>query len=229
MLTLLPTEVKGEHQKYLKELVPAIYRSETIEEIFGHLNLLWNFLSFSLLQHIIRVYGDKELNRQIEEYSTSVQAFSEETSLHAFLSVQPKRRYLRAPADLKCHLKEVMFKHKTLTMDSPMSEVDSYRQQLACEYSLPDFAVFLEQIKPGSLSTVWLVPAFAAATMKEFLQRKQFDFLQKHSIIQMKIDGRTVYPSGEYCLLVNSMQFFSVIISITLSNSSDVCSSFAPA
>ena len=200
-ITLLPTAVKGEYQKYLKELVPEIYRSETIEEIFGYLNLLWNYLSFGLLRHIIQVYGDGELKQQIEEYSTAVQTFREETSLHAFLSAQPKRRYLRVPADLKCHLKEVMFKHKNLTIDSSLSEVESYRQQLACEYSLPDFVVILEQIEPGSLSTVWLVPASVAATMKECVQRKRFNFLQEHKIIQMEIDGKTVYPSGEFFVL----------------------------
>ena len=196
-ITLLPTSVKGEYQKYLKELLPEIYRSESIEEIFGHLNLLWNYLHFGLLQHIIEIYGDEGLKQQMKEYSAAVETFRGETPLHVFLSAQPKRQYCEVPAGLKRRLKEVMFKHKNFTLNSSLSEVELYRQQLACEFSLPDFAIILEQIKPGSLSTLWLVPASVAATMKECLLSKHSVFLQEHKIIQLTIDGTTVYPSGE--------------------------------
>ena len=197
-ITLLPSLVKEELQKYLKEMLPDLYRAETIEAIFGCLNLLWNYLNFGLLQHIIKVYGDGELKQQMEEYTTAVEIFREETPLHLFLSVQPKRRHLEVPGSLRSNLKEVMFKHNNFTFDSLLSEVESYRQKLACEFSLPDFAIILEQIERGSVSTVWLVPPSVSAKMKEHVQRKHFAFLQEHKIIQMKIDGTIVYPSGEF-------------------------------
>ena len=196
-ITLLPSSVKEEYQKCLEEILPKINQAETIEAIFGYLNLLWNYLDFGLLQHVIQVYGDEELKKKMEEYNTAVKIFRDETPLDLFLRAQPKRQYREVPDGLKCNLKKVMFKHNNFTLNSFLSEVESYRQQLACEFSLPVFAVILEQIETGSVSTVWLVPPSVAAKMKEQMQSKHVDFLQKHNIIQMTIDGTIVYPSGE--------------------------------
>ena len=198
-ITLLPNSVKEECQKYLKELLPDIYHSESIEEIFLNLNFLWNYLSFGLLKHIIQMYGGDKLKQQIEEYSTAVDAFRMETSLHVFLSVQPKHQYREVPTGLKRHLKEViiLFEHENFTMNSSLSEVELHRQQLSCEFSLPDFAIILKEIKQGSLSTVWLVPVSVAATIKENLQSKHLDFLQEHEIIQLTMDGEKIFPFGE--------------------------------
>ena len=186
---------KAEHQKYLEKYCSQIYQAKSVEEVFGWLNLgVWGYLNFGLLQYIVEVYEEDELIQSMEEYVAAVGAFRKETVLHDFMEAQPKGERLEIPSDLERDLKKVMFEHRDLTPTSTLEKVEIYRQDLARLYSLPDFVFILAKIEPGSVTTVWLVAPSIANTLKH---GRMTTFLQQHSIHEMKIDGTTIYRSGD--------------------------------
>ena len=195
-ITILPPAVSLEHQQKLKEIIPCIYNAKTIEEIFGFLNLLvWNYLNYGLLEHIIDVYGDDNIKQTMQEYASSVELFRKETPLRVFLSAQPGGKCPDIPTSLRNNLTKVMFKHGDLITESTLDEIEQYRQKLACEYSLPDFVMILVEIREGSVVTVWLMPQTVAAILKDRIP-KSTKFLYEHHILLFKIEDITIY-SGE--------------------------------
>ena len=199
-LTLLPTRMQDreENLKRIQKYRSEIYHAETIEEIFGLLNLcVWNYMNYYLLQYIIQVYGNREINKTMEVYVTAVEEFKSETTLRVFLNIQSSKRCPKIPDSLRDELKEVMFEHQTLTLDSSLADVDRFRQEITDEYFLLEFVVILAGIKKGSVTTLWLVPPAVATAIMERLKQGNTDFLLKHEITELRIDGITIYPLSQ--------------------------------
>ena len=202
-LTLLPMRMQDreEHLKYIEKYRLDIYRAETVNEIFGLLNLrIWNYLNYHLLQHILHVYGDEEIKKVMRVYATAVEEFKSETTLRVFLNIQSIKRCPNIPSNFRQDLKEIMFEHPALTVDSSLADIDKFRHEFTDEYSLLDFGVILAEIKTGCIVTMWLVPPAVATIIMESVQQGNIDFLLNHEITELKIDGLTIYPPSELTL-----------------------------
>ena len=199
-ITLLPLQMENrEEQQYnIETHFPKINKAESIEAIFNLLNLrIWNYISYQLLQHILHLYGDDEANGMMKQYVVALEMFKRTTTLQEFLSVQSKRRCPEIPDALRQEMTIVIFIHKKLTLESSLYDIDQFRLELAEWYSLPEFAVITAGIKPGSVTTVWLMTLPAVSVIQERIQRGDIQFLLKHDIAELRIDGRTFYPLSE--------------------------------
>ena len=197
-------ENREEQKQNIEKHLSAITDAGSIEKIFLLLNLhVWTYLNYQLLQHILRAYGDDETNRMMQDYVEEVKTFKATTTLRMFWSVQPERKCPEDVQDtLKQQLKEVVFTHHKLTLDSTLAEVDSFRRDLAQHYSLPEFTIILVRIKSGCVTTVWLMLQSAVTVMEERIQGGDVYFLHKHGITKMQVDGRAVYCAGVLTLLL---------------------------
>ena len=206
-LTLLPTlmENREEQLHNIKEHVSAITKADSVEEIFNLLNLcVWSYLNYHLLQHILRVYGDDETNRMMQHYVTTVEEFKATTTLSMFRSVQPEKKCPDVEDALKRQLKEVIFTHRKLTLNSTLADVERFRRDFAIHYALPEFTMILVSIKSGCVTTVWLMSPSAVTVMEERIQGGDVRFLLKQEITKVQIDGRQVYYAGMLTLLISS-------------------------
>ena len=199
-ITLLPTltSVKREQQQYLQDHLTYIYKAESIDEIFGYLNLqVWNYLNFGLLECIVAKYGDPTTKEMMEEYRASVQSFRKDTLLHVFLEAQPGGKCPEISPILKKNLQDVKFKHHSLSSHSSLEDVECIRLKLACELALPEFAVVLKRIELGCISLVWTLPASLTAVLKGKLENESFQkFIQWADIVEIAFAGTKIYPSG---------------------------------
>ena len=199
-ITLFPSSMKNQEEQrlYIGKHLSEINNAQSIEELFSLLNLyVWDYLSYQLLQCIVRDYGDDGINRMMQQYVIALDEFKKETTLQDFLSVQAKKRCPQISDTLREELKEVNFKHCRLTLESSLYDIDQFRLELAECFSLPDFAVITAGIKPGCVTTVWLMSLPAVSVIQERIQRGDIEFLLKHDIVELRIDGRTFYPLSE--------------------------------
>ena len=60
-LTLLPLKLRKEYKKAIQELLPSLPSKEGIDKFFVHLNPLFSFLDYGLLEYIIKEYGSDTL------------------------------------------------------------------------------------------------------------------------------------------------------------------------
>ena len=204
-ITLLPSSVKREQQHNLQHHLKYIYKADSIDEIFGCLNLhVWDYLNFGLLECIAARYGDPATKKMMEDYKASVQSFRKSTTLRVFLEAQPERTCPEISPDLKKGLQEVKIQYQSLSSDSSLEEVECIRLKLARELALPDFAVELKRIIIGSISIVWALPSSLTAILKEKVEKESFQFIQWADVVEVAIAGTNIYPSGKRCILCKS-------------------------
>ena len=145
-ILLLPAALKEEHQQFLKDNLPQLYRAESIPEIFGLLGLYWNYLNYGLLQHIIQTYGTDDTKELMKCYIKDVKSFQQETTLAMFWDANPKQRCQTA---LRGDIVVALTSHAKLTSSSSLKPVDELRQKFACTILLSEFAIVLKEILPG--------------------------------------------------------------------------------
>ena len=88
-LTLLPIRLRSEYQKIILEMLPTLQQQESISDIFLHLNPLFNFIDYHLLEHIIRLYGSHGLKRRMESYAYEVGSFMKQTNVQQLVAYWP--------------------------------------------------------------------------------------------------------------------------------------------
>ena len=195
----LPEAVRSEVKLNLMEQLPFIYDAKSIDAIFGILNLsIWSYLNFGLLQHIVKVYGDDELQQRMLKYTASVESFRKQTILAVFWKASPAtRKCPKIPTELRESLTQIIFKHGNLDpTTTTLNDIEIHRQDLAQEYSFPDFTIILAHIEKGCVATIWLVPPSLAAKLADEIQRGNVTFLEQHNILELKIQESTVYCPG---------------------------------
>ena len=195
----LPEPAKSELEPTLMEKRDFICDAKSIDAIFFIFNLsIWSYLSFGLLQHIVKVYGDDKLQQRMLKYTTSVEAFRKQTTLKVFWEASPAPgKCPEIPTNFRESLKPITFKHGNLDPTATtLNDIERYRQDLAREYSFPDFIIILADIEKGCVATTWLVPPSLAAKLADEIKRGNVSFLEQHSILDLIIQDSTVYHSG---------------------------------
>ena len=76
--------------------------------------------------------------------------------------------------------------------DMTMSYVDTLWKALIKEFNLPPLTVIIKKIVSGSLIITWLVPQ-QVSTVIAASYSKALRFYQQHNIIQVRLDGHTLY------------------------------------
>ena len=177
-VTLLPLSLKESHSNFIKENIPVFTSAKSIDELFYHFNLYWDYLNYTLLQHIVEMYGDEETKGMMQEYVADVTAFRKETLLYVFWKVCPPK-YMGTPSGLKALLST----HKQFAPHSTLEEVEKFRCEFAENYSLPKFVLILRQIEKGSVIITWFLPA-----MFKLHERVKGGgaFLEKHHIDSLR-------------------------------------------
>ena len=63
-ITRLPAHIKDQHFHFIKENLSEIKESKCAEDIFLSLHLYWNFLNYTLLEHIVNEFGNNDTKLQ---------------------------------------------------------------------------------------------------------------------------------------------------------------------
>ena len=60
-----------------------------VDELFLHLNPLFSFVDYDLLQHIIRQFGNNMLNKDMSQYHDDMQVFMKQTTIKDLINILP--------------------------------------------------------------------------------------------------------------------------------------------
>ena len=81
---------------------------------------------------------------------------------------------------------------KTKLSDMTMSYVDTLWKSLIKKFNLPPLTVIIKKIVGGSLIITWLVPPQVSFVIAASYS-KALGFYQQHNIVQVQLDGHTLY------------------------------------
>lgn len=191
-LTILPPELEEEHEQFLEEKAPQ-FCDTTLGVIFCRLNRYWNYLNYSLLEHVVKEYGGEGLKQEMQGYVTDVQLFQKMTTLHVFKQIYKKHLRDEIPKDFRKIISEHHENWSNLTLD----KVEEFRQKLVSNYKLPEFALVCLKVASGSVVIVWLIPSSFVATLKDDVRKSKKEILEEADVLKLMRDGDLVYEAPE--------------------------------
>ena len=189
VLTQIPASMKDEKItiRYFKENIRVFNQSSSIDEIFCHLNLYWDFLNYGLLEHIIDRLENDEFKQEMEKYKHELTAFRKATTLRAFSGVMCHKS-----TKVPCDLRKPVTKHDKSWMDHTLEEVEQFREKFSVKFSLSKFSLILIQIEKGSVLITWWLPTAIVPHLVDQLQdpsQNAQQFWEEFEIQGLMLDG----------------------------------------
>lgn len=205
LLTQIPASMKDEKitVRYFRENIRVFNQSSSIDEIFCHLNLYWDFLNYGLLEHIIDRLEDDEFKQEMEKYKHKLAAFRYTTTLREFSSVM-----YRKSTKVPCDLRKLVTKHDKSWMDRTLEEVEQFREKFSVKFSLSKFSLILIQIEKGSVLITWWLPTAVVPHLVDQLQdpsQNAQQLWEEYEVLGLTFDGHQFHPqAGSFVSPVNN-------------------------
>ena len=184
----LPPTLKKEHKAFIKEAKADIKEAESVDDVFYVVGCC-NYLNYSLLKHLIDLYGSDEMKEEMADYAMKIKAFRRETRLHIFSEVCDDKR---EKDDGSFSL--VVSKHRIDWATATLEDVENFRIDVCSELSLYSFSLVLSVVVQGCVEVTWLVPH----SLVSYIQGKikpSSPSMMKHRVTTLAIDGFIAYHS----------------------------------
>ena len=143
---------------FFRDHLPSLSSVSTIDQIITIINenRYWNHFNYQLLEAVIRKFGNKSMQTQLEEYIDSVVTFENTVSLSEYTQSLPK--------DLSIPNKHDFTPVKTtLTSENnwdsfTMAETRALQTKMCGELNLRGHSLLFQTAEEGSVVITWLVP-----------------------------------------------------------------------
>ena len=152
------TEIRAvdQHKVFLEEKHKSLRQCEDHWELFGLLNLYWNYLSPDLLDQLLEELIQEEssfeaIGKEMEKYKTDLHKFRQRTTVMLFCQADTSTECDPPPG-----FRKIVIKHDwpdTVTLE----DVEKFRRQYAQTYNLLSCTIILYSIRPGSFTVTWFV------------------------------------------------------------------------
>ncbi len=181
LLSNLPIRNKKQHKGFLEALWPQIANA-TVNDVWFKLKMHWDFLNYTLLEHLVNTFGDKALQKSMEDYKKKLDNFRRKTRLCVFAEYSKELREDEALLKLKVKLN---MKWEECTLQ----DLEKWKVNITQKLLLPDYTLMLEYFGPGCISVTWTVPClFVTLLMETMTTTDTKAFREEFGIISMTID-----------------------------------------
>ena len=191
-ITRLPASIKYQHITFIRENLTDIKESESMEDIFLLLNLYWDFLNYTLLEHIVNNFGSNDTKAAMANYVTELVAFRKATNLSDFISHWPCTG--KVPPDMS----RLVVKMEKDWSNCTLEDVEQFRRTLTQKLLLPSFAVLLRDAEQGCISLTWLIPSSIVKLLSKDIHNTKLDWFREHHLERLAIDGQDLYSSATF-------------------------------
>ena len=181
--------IKKEHKKLFVKAKTEVKEAESIDDILFVVGDHCNYLSYSLLSHLIDLYGNDELKKEMGDYSKRMAVFRHETRLAIFFEVCDDK-----PEKDDSKYSTMITKHQVDWATATLEDVENIRKEFCCELSLYDYSLNLQQVARGCVEITWLVPRSLVAYIQQSIKPSS-PSMMKHHVSTLTIDGFIAYDS----------------------------------
>ena len=190
-LTSLDVFQQQEHQDFIKDHLTNIEKLTSLNNLWARLGIYWNFLNFDLLEHLVNGFGSKDLKQKMGSYNRNLQSFRKATRVCDFIDCWPSRVEPPPGKELKEFVTKVGYNWEDCTLE----DLDMLQGVITRKFFLPQFALRLKEIKPGSIVITWLIPVPFEKAVLETIQSTSSEFFVEQKLESITIDGQDCYPT----------------------------------
>ena len=191
-ITLLPASTKDQHVAFIRENLSEIKESKCMEDIFLLLNLYWDFLNYTLLEHIVTEFGNNDTKAAMAEYICELVAFRKATKLSEFIT------HWQCTGKVPPDMSRLVIKMDKDWSNCTLEDVEQFRRTLTQKLLLPSFAVLLRDAEQGCISLTWLIPSSIVKLLSKDMHITKLDWFKEHHIERLAIDGQDLYSSATF-------------------------------
>ena len=162
-------------------------KDATLEDVWEVLGMYWDFLNYSLLEYLIKKFGDEALAERMEEYKRRLQEFRHSTRLCDFAT-----RFKGVNKTLvdKSVTKLLEVKFSKNWEECTLEDLEKWKENITQKLFLPSFVTILRDFDSGCISITWTIPALYASSLMEDVKKMDLrGFCEEQEIMWMSIDG----------------------------------------
>ena len=188
-LTLLPTKLRNEYQKLILDKLATLRSEKSISELFLHLNPLFSFLDYSLLEHIIKSFGSTSLKDRMKSYCHEVQNFMNRTTVQQLIDCN-----WPCEEEIAQNISKMVATIKRNPRTCNLVELDAIRRKICIQARLVDVICAVVSVKNSHSFVVnWSVPSVLAPDMIKLLELADDGFFKENDIHSLSVGDKLVY------------------------------------
>ena len=166
---------------------------------------LWRYDNYIPLKKLAEEFlpDDDPVRKRITEYRSQLSGFYTTTKIIDFIDLSKleeaeddTEQSTFVAKNYKQHYHRLTLRlgldRKVKLSDLTLNYIDTLWKSLIEEFNLPPLTAVIDKIVSGSLIISWLVPPQVSSVIAVSYS-KALGFYQRHNIVQVQLDGRTLY------------------------------------
>ena len=191
-LTLLPVKLKKGYEKAIQELLPFFSNKESLNKLFFHLNPLFSFLDYGLLEYIINEYGSNILKQDMITYSSDMCIFMKETTIKQLIEADHFPGQTEIPPKFSLIEAKIGEDASRCTLE----QLNRLRKRYCSEVKLSEIVFHLVAVvKSNSFIVRWLVPSALVDDIIKSTKNLNQSFYQEYKITFFTLNGMWLFIS----------------------------------
>lgn len=190
-LMALPLKLKRDVAYMVGQNLPDIRQKVDLDRLFVYLDAtIWNFIDYTLLEHIIREFGSMELRRDMDRYVADITLFSKQTTVSQLIQYWPGRK------DTPPKYCELTFKIDKDPDRCTLEELNVLRKELQKQFLPPlsECALLLCSCRNGSIVVKWFIAIdLVPVLISEIQKTEKSAFFEDNSIESIQVRDIVVY------------------------------------
>ena len=176
---------RRQHKEFLIEVWPQISNA-SFEDVWFQLVMYWDFLNYTLLEHIVNNFGNEAVKKCMEDYKLKLKDFRCRTRLCDFAEYFHDINERLFEKDLK----ELVVKLDKDWQICTLQDMENWKESLTQNLLLPSFAVNPTEVTTGCVSITWAIPIMFTTSVVEKLEHLYMtDFCSENKIMSLIFDG----------------------------------------
>ena len=188
-LTLLPVSLRTEYKGIIQDQLPSLERATTIGALFLHLNPLFSFIDYGLLEYLIMKLGSHQMKQNMRVYVSQIQPFMETTTVAQLMVCWP------GMDELPPNFSQVRMKFNENPASYSLKKLNTFRKRFCCHFQLSEFVLMIIRIESGSFYVVWCIPSVLIPELIETASDIDQHFYSCENIIFCYVNEQCIYSS----------------------------------
>ena len=187
-LTSFSVRDKEYFMEFMKEI---IHKKRSVTDIWVALNKFFDFLNYSILQHVLTKFKNRALQRRMDAYKEKMYTFFRRTRLCDFLQCWPSCTHDPPVKEFKDFVAKSRKDWDTFTLH----DLENLKGRLATKLLLPKFVFLLEKASKGCLEVIFSIPPSLVEQLQAEVKNTPLREFVEMEIESITVDGVVCYES----------------------------------
>ena len=188
---------------FMEFMTKIIHKKRSVTDIWVALNKFFNFLNYSILQHVLTKFTNRALQRRMDAYKDKMYTFFRRTRLCDFLQCWPSCTHDPPVKELRDFVAKSRKDWDTCTLH----DLENLKGRLATKLLLPKFVFLLEKASRGCLEVTFSIPPSLVEQLQTEVKNTPLREFVEMEIESITVDGVVCYeaPLLQYTTLLKQL------------------------